>query len=114
MSEDIAHDEHVALQRATASAIARRVLNGTLSALEGACAVAHITDLEIDDVVGSSLFANIEVARDQAEALALDMDRTSWGSVARAAYARELERSESWARTFLKPAFEWLAVLESN
>jgi hypothetical protein len=106
----MSHSEWVASQRREAADIARRVIDGKATVLEGAKLIASLTGLDFP--AGHSGGAHAETMRlieSETETLPIGAQRDLWSQAALDAHAAELATAEQWARGIAWSAFEWFA-----
>jgi hypothetical protein len=107
----MSHGEWVGSHRHEAADIARRVIDGEATALEGAKLIASLAGL--DYPAGHPGRAHVETMRlieGETETLPIGAQRDSWSQPALDAHAAELAEAEQWAREMAWSAFEWFAV----
>ena len=102
------HEEYVAQQRGVAASVALSVLNGELSALEGARTISRLDGLDLDRSEDPDLSV-IVLVDEETEALPIGEQRALWAAEAIAAKAPELEHAEQWAREVALEGFARLA-----
>ena len=97
------HDEYVAEQRRFAVSIARRVLEGEMTMLEGARVLSRLDGLDLDE--DDSDWQNLKLVDVETEALPIGEVRALWHPDALREQEPDLERAERWARDFALDSF---------
>ena len=90
------HEEYVAQQRSFAASVAQGVLDGKMTALEGARVISRLDGLDLG--AEDEDLCCLQLVDDETETLPIGDVRTLWSPEALLAKAAELERAESWAR----------------
>jgi|SRR5579862_1628853 len=90
------HEEYVTQQRSFAASVARKVLDGDLTAIEGARILSRLDGLDLD--AEDEDLCRMRLVNDETETLPIGEVRSLWAPEALLAKAAELERAELWAR----------------
>jgi len=97
------HEEYVAQQRSYAACVAQQVLNGEMTAIEGARIVSRLDGLDLD--AEDEDLCCLQVVDDETDTLPIGEVRGLWSPEALLAKAGELEKAESWAKQISSNSF---------
>jgi hypothetical protein len=103
----MSHEEYVAKQRGQARLVARQVVSGEVSAVQGARLIVGLGGLELSEK-DEDLQA-LRLVDSETDHLPVGDERQHWAPAALAEKAGELARAEKWAREVALTAFKNLA-----
>ena len=102
--EHMSHEEYVVKQRDRARLVARQVLSGEVSAVQGARLIVRLGGLELPE--NDEDLQALRLVESETDHLPVGDERQHWAPAALAEKVDELARVEKWAREVALTAFK--------